>query len=209
MVESQAGVMAFLKAQPGWFRVDFDDRDVPYNAGDLYDIEQFGAAVSSMPLRTHRVLGQAETPRRFGIRYHVGQAPSRPGQVEVFRAPSGLKVFREPDIEEPMWAIRTAGCPGADWFHVVERLPERVIVEADLACPGLVVIGDPFYPGWRAIRDGQRVPVQEVDGLRAIAAAAGPHRIEFRYHPGTVYWGFALSLIGLATCAVVLVTRPA
>ena len=43
-VRGQADIADFLRAQPGWFRVDFDDNDVPYNFGDLYGIEQFGGA---------------------------------------------------------------------------------------------------------------------------------------------------------------------
>src|ERR1035437_4028421 len=61
MIQGQSDIAVFLKAQPGWFRVDFDDSDVPYNFGDLYGIEQFGGAGSSMPVRTHRLLGRAES----------------------------------------------------------------------------------------------------------------------------------------------------
>jgi hypothetical protein len=41
-----------------------------------------------------------------------------------------------------------------------------------------------------------------VDGVRAIRAGAGSHNIEFRYHPASVYWGFALTLAGLALAAL-------
>ncbi len=45
LVRSQADIAEFLRAQRGWYRVDFDDGDVPYNFGDFYGIEQFGGAV--------------------------------------------------------------------------------------------------------------------------------------------------------------------
>lgn len=194
MERDQADVIDFLRRQPGWFRVDFDDALVPYNAGDLYSIEQFGGAVSSMPLRVHRVLGHEETPRTFGIRYHVGAAPSHPAQVEVFRSRSGLKVFEDPRIGEALWAIHSTPCDSPDRI----RLLARTVVQADLQCQGLVVMGDPYYPGWRAYLDGRRVPVQEVDGVRAIQTPAGTHRIEFRYRPASVYLGLALTLLGIA-----------
>jgi len=63
------------------------------------------------------------------------------------------------------------------------------------------VIGDPYYPGWRAYLDGRRVPIQEVDGVRAVRAAAGRHRIEFRYRPARVYMGAGLTLVGLLLTA--------
>jgi len=201
--QSQADLVAFLKAQPGWFRVDFDAADVPYNAGDLHGIEQFGGAVSSMPLNTHRALGQAETPQRYGIRFYVGRTKSHPDQIEVFQSKSGLKVFRDSRGDEPFWAIHDAPCSSATRFRLISRLPQHVVVQADLACSGLAVIGDAYYPGWRAFVDGRRVPMQQVEGVRAVHTAAGRHLIEFQYHPGRVYWGFILSLCGLAIIALI------
>jgi uncharacterized membrane protein YfhO len=71
-----------------------------------------------------------------------------------------------------------------------------------MACSGLAVVGDAYYPGWRAWVDGQRVPVQEVEGVRGVRASAGRHRIEFRYSPASVYWGAGLSLLGLMLAAI-------
>ena len=201
LIHGQADIAAFLKAQPGWFRVDFDDSDVPYNFGNLYGIEQFGGAGSSLPVRTHRLLGHAETPRLFGIRYRVSRQPSDPAQEEVFRSRSGLKVYRDSRIAEPLWTWRDTPCAAPDRLRVVSRAPEVFVVEAELACPALVVVGDSYYPGWRARVDGERRPVQELDAVRAVRAAAGRHVIEFRYRPASVYWGFGLTLLGFSIVA--------
>ena len=206
MIDSQRDVAEFLKSQPGWFRVDFDENDVPYNFGDLHGIEQFGGLVSSMPERTHRLLGNPETPRLFGIRYHVGRTPSHAAQQEVFRSASGLTVFRDPRFDEPLWAWRAQPCAGQDHFRCLLREPGRVVVEADVACPGLLVAGDAFYPGWRARVDDARTPVQEVYAVRAVHLNAGHHRAEFIYRPASVYWGFGAALaeivliLGLYLC---------
>lgn len=201
MIHGQADIAGFLKAQPGWFRVDFDDSDVPYNFGNLYGIEQFGGAGSSLPVRTHRLLGHAETPRLFGIRYRVARQPSDPAQEEVFRSRSGLKVYRDARVAEPLWTQRDTPCGAPDRLHVVSRAPEVFVVEAELGCPALVVAGDSYYRGWRARVDGERRPVQELDAVRAVRAAAGRHVIEFRYRPASVYWGFGLTLLGFSMVA--------
>jgi hypothetical protein len=198
MIDSQRDIATFLKSQRGWFRVDIDEEVIPYNFGDLHGIEQFGGLVSSMPERTQRLLGHEETPRLFGIQYHVRRAPSHPAQVEVFRSSSGLRVFRDLRISEPMWALRTEPCPGADHFESLVRTPGYVVIEADLSCPGLIMVGDAFYPGWRARVDGQRTPVQEVSAIRAVRAPAGRHRVEFLYRPAPVYWGFSISAVTFA-----------
>ena len=201
LIRGQADIAGYLKAQPGWFRVDFDDSDVPYNFGNLYAIEQFGGVGSSLPVRTHRMLGNAETPRLFGIRYRVARQPSDPAQQEVFRSRSGLKVYRDPRIAEPLWTWRDVPCGAPDRLRVVSRLPEVFVVEAELGCPALVVAGDSYYPGWRARVDGERRPVQELYAVRAVRVGAGRHTVEFRYRPASVYWGFGLTLLGFAMAA--------
>jgi hypothetical protein len=200
-IQGQADIAGFLKAQPGWFRVDFDDNDVSYNFGNLYGIEQFGGVGSSLPVRTHRMLGNAETPRLFGIRYRVARQPSDPAQEEVFRSRSGLKVYRNPRIADPLWTWRAAPCAAPDRLRIASRSPEAFVVEAELACPGLVVAGDAYYPGWRAWVDGERRPVQELDAVRAVRAGAGRHVIEFRYRPASVYLGLGLTLSGFGMAA--------
>lgn len=192
-IQGQSDIAQFLKAQPGWFRVDFDDNDVSYNFGNLYDIEQFGGLGSSLPLRTHRMLGNAETPRLFGIRYRVSRKPSDQAQQEVFRSRSGVSVFRDSRIADPLWTWRDAPCTVPDRLRIISRTPSVFIVEADLPCPALVVVGDAYYPGWRAWVDGVRRPIQELDAVRAVRADAGRHTIEFRYRPASVYWGLGFS----------------
>ena len=60
------------------------------------------------------------------------------------------------------------------------------------------VAGDSYYPGWRARVDGERRPVQELDSVRAVQTGAGRHRIEFRYRPASVYWGFGMTMLGFS-----------
>jgi hypothetical protein len=208
LIQSQQDIADFLHRQPGWFRVDFDDAAVPYNFGDLHGVEQFGGQVSSMPERIHALLGHAETPVRFGIQYHVGTTPSGPEQQEVFRSRSGLKVFRDPRIGEPFSILRPQVCTGADRFRSISRAADRTEVEADLACPGLLVVGDAFYPGWRARVDGRRVPVQEVYAVRAVPLEAGRHRVDFFYRPASVYWGFCIA-VGALVLIVLLCSQDA
>jgi hypothetical protein len=123
----------------------------------------------------------------------------------VFRSRSGLGVFRDSRIGEPLWALRAENCAGADRFRTIARTPAAVVVEADMACPGLLVAGDAYYPGWRARVDGRRVPVQEVYAVRAVRLDAGLHRVEFSYRPSSVYWGIGTALSGLFLALVLVI----
>jgi len=59
-------------------------------------------------------------------------------------------------------------------------------VEASVECDGpcLVVVAQPWAPGWRATMDGEGIPLvrTNIAGLGAVAPA-GRHRIEFSYQP--------------------------
>lgn len=83
--------------------------------------------------------------------------------------------------------------------QVVETRPGRLALEVSSGAGGLLVISQPFYPGWQARVDGQRQPVQRVDHLlQGLALEAGSHRVELDYRssplPGIV------SLAVLAGC---------
>ena len=202
LMAAQADIGAFLQSQPGWFRVELDEDAVPYNFGDWYGIEQFNGYVASMPERVHRILGHAPTPRMFGIRYRVARE-AKPGEIEVFRSGGGLAVWSNPAIGEPLWSEHPSACGSPDHLRVASRIAGETVIEADMSCAGLVVTGDPWFYGWRAWVDGRRVPIREFEGVvRAVPVEAGRHRIEFRYRPGSVYWGAALSGLGFALAAL-------
>jgi hypothetical protein len=200
MMAAQSDIAVFLKSQPGWFRVDLDDSVVPYNFGDWHGIEQFGSYTASMPDRTFQHLFRRDL---FGVRYRVAKEPPEPGLEPVFHSASGLNVYRDPRYGQPLSVFHGSNCTAGERLAVVYRDPERSVFEADLACPGLVIVGDPFYRGWRAWLDGKRVPIQEYEGVvRAIDAAPGRHRIEMQYRPASVYWGAGLSVAGLLLAAL-------
>ncbi len=72
--------------------------------------------------------------------------------------------------------------------------PNRIAVEADLEAAGLLVLSEVWYPGWRALADGQEIPIQRVEGtLRGVSLERGAHTVEFRYTPWTVWVGLGLS----------------
>jgi hypothetical protein len=195
-------IAAFLKAQPGWFRVEVDENAIPYNFGDWFGIEHFGGYVASMPEKIFHLVGHDSARRLFGIQYRIARQPAIPEQVPVFESRSGLKIFRDRRITEP---LRSACGEAA----VVLRTSNRFVIDAQMRCDGLVVTGDPVAPGWRAWSDGTPMPIQESEGvLRAVAVPAGRHRIEFRYLPASVYWGAALSALGVLLTGLICFCEP-
>jgi uncharacterized membrane protein YfhO len=82
-----------------------------------------------------------------------------------------------------------------------------VTIDANLTRPGVVVLGDNWYPGWKAKVDGRSVDVERVDYvLRGTSVSRGHHRIEYSYEPVSWRIGWIislLSLLGLAGAVVI------
>jgi MYXO-CTERM domain-containing protein len=73
----------------------------------------------------------------------------------------------------------------------------------------VVVLGDNWFPGWKAEVDGKPVDIERVDYvLRGTVAGAGHHRVEYRYEPASWRIGWIVSLLSLlALAGAVAVSR--
>jgi uncharacterized membrane protein YfhO len=78
-----------------------------------------------------------------------------------------------------------------------------------MACDGMLVLSDTYYPGWKAYVDGKTVSIHEVNFvMRGILVPVGAHEIEFRYRPGSFYAGAAMSVSGiLGACCIAFFSR--
>jgi hypothetical protein len=100
--------------------------------------------------------------------------------------------------------------PGGDDSEsvtIAERTPTRIRLRANLSSPGLLVLSQAHYPGWKATVNDEPVSLLEVDGtLAAVALPAGDADVTFNYRPTIFYAGLGISfvalLIGLAVAAV-------
>ena len=92
---------------------------------------------------------------------------------------------------------------------VLVRDEERIVeVDADLAAPGMVVLADSFYPGWRATIDGIDAPIFPTNHLfRGVPVPAGHHRARFEYRPRSFLLGAALSAMAVLALAALALRR--
>jgi hypothetical protein len=91
----------------------------------------------------------------------------------------------------------------------ISRYSNRAVdIEAHLNGPGILVLADSYYPGWRAYMDGKEEKILRANlFFRAVKLDAGEHRVEFRYEPRSFRIGLAVSLatlLGLAAVSAVL-----
>jgi len=99
-------IARFLKAQPGFQRILFDDT---FNIGDWEGIDclgGFGAGVTANILSLE--WAQPRTQDLLGVTYSVTKAPTRAGQELAFQGASGLNVYRNPAAFPRAWSVHRA-----------------------------------------------------------------------------------------------------
>ena len=81
---------------------------------------------------------------------------------------------------------------------VSEQSPDQVVLDATLDRPGLVILGDVFYPGWTLTIDDHPAPILRANRLmRGAAVGSGRHRLVYTYNPASFRVGGFVSLAGL------------
>jgi hypothetical protein len=86
-----------------------------------------------------------------------------------------------------------------DTVELIDRTPERTRLRVTTSEPGLLVVGDPWAPGWIAAVDGQPAPVlRAYTALRAVPMPAGTHEVTLEYQPVSFGLGIAIAVLGIA-----------
>ena len=85
--------------------------------------------------------------------------------------------------------------------QVLESRPGRLVLGAEPGGDGLLVVSQPFYPGWHATVDGEPAPIHRVDYmLQGVRVQAGSRRVELIYRlspvPAIVSLAILVACIG-------------
>mgnify|MGYP001401398256 CR=1 FL=1 len=93
--------------------------------------------------------------------------------------------------------------------EVISYSPESIELSAHLPYEGVLVLSEPYFPGWRCQVNGRIADVRRADViLRAVVLPAGTHTVTFTYSPASVRIGALVSLAALLLSAVVCIREP-
>jgi hypothetical protein len=170
---------------------------------DILGIRYYLGKTAAHPDQQMVFQGQAgvnvyENPNAFPRVWSVHQSRKvlGPQQAHDLLADSGFDARNEVFLvgEVPP---RLASCTG-DEVWMPRHEPNYVRIEARIECRGMVILTDTWFPGWRATVDGKSAKIERAYGfLRGVLVEPGNHTIEMRYRPLSVYFGAALSLLGV------------
>lgn len=81
-------------------------------------------------------------------------------------------------------ATRADPAPGTTQPARITRFEaERIEVTVESTVPGILVLAEPWYPGWTATIAGRAASLQPVNGwMRGVPVPAGRHEVVLRYH---------------------------
>jgi hypothetical protein len=107
---------------------------------------------------------------------------------------------REVFLDAPHAA--TTGNFGRGEARILNYGNQQVSILADTSTPGVLVLADSFYPGWRAYVDGKEEHILRANYFfRAVDLQAGRHLVEFKYEP---YWFRVGAFVSLLSTALLV-----
>jgi hypothetical protein len=135
-------------------------------------------------------------------------APNDLAATAATLASSKRELLRRPVVEG---ILPRRALPKAHGSSVAirEESTTRVLLDVNTRVPGLVVLHDTWYPGWKARIDGEDADIVVANAaFRGVRVPRpGHHRIEFVYRPASVYVGIALSGLSLLLIAAAVFWR--
>ena len=102
--------------------------------------------------------------------------------------------------------VRFSQPTGPEAIAIELSEPREVRLRAELAAPGVVILGDAYFPGWKAWVNGEPAVIYRADYLfRGVALDPGSYEIVFRYLPQSVRIGSTISLLSVLACVGLVV----
>jgi hypothetical protein len=157
----------------------YDRLVAPGESNWLVELRDFPPSFDSYDSRLARALGLEFLVFGKPIE-RVPNLKKRPA-VDVLLDGPVRWVYR---LRDPMPRAAFAAGAEGDKARIVAWRPNRVEIETESRRGGLLVLRDPYYPGWFAEIDGEPVSIQRVEALfRGIDVPPGRHRVLFYFAP--------------------------
>ncbi|MCP3957635.1 MAG: YfhO family protein [bacterium] len=157
---------------------------------DLPGVERIGTIQSSSQpfhvYRNQRAAGRAQLVRAYR---NVGTESEACDAMLAAGFDPRQHAVVEGDVPDADLA-----CRGPGRAQVVEAKSSWRRISVNSECPGLLVLSEVHYPGWRARVDGVDVPLLRANAaFSAVWLEAGEHDVEWRYVPRAFYLGLLIA----------------
>lgn len=165
------------------------------------------------PLIYHNEVNIYENPEAFPrafVAQRVKYASSFKEAQDLVRE-LGFDLRHTAVLEEALPAGYTSEMHHADRSTALikQYSPRKVVIEVHMDSPGILVLSDLYYPGWKVYIDGKPAKLYRVDGIiRGVFVQEGEHTIVFHYFPMSFKYGLIASALSLTVCGGFLIIGP-
>ncbi len=140
------------------------------------------------PSAAEALLSRQAAYAAIGVRYVVTAGQDLPGLPEVFRAPSGTRIYQL-DGAAPYFAA-----PGCQL-----EVRDRTHLSASCEAPATLVRLEMAMPGWHAWVGDAAVDIVTTGGIfQSVALPAGRSDVVFAFRPPFMRWAYAACVTGAA-----------
>jgi len=145
-------------------------------------------------------------PRVF-ITYDAEYASSF-GEAQRMLRRKDFDLRRKIVLEEKLPSENYLGREGENSTFIADYSYNKVVIKAETKAPGILVLSDVFYPGWKAEIDGNPTKIYRVDGLiRGVYLPAGIHEVVFSYWPPSFAKGLVVALLSFFACLILVILK--
>jgi len=107
--------------------------------------------------------------------------------------------------EEPPGPLDEELSPSDSSARILDYQPSSVVVEVEMTGRGFLVLGDQFYPDWKAFVDGREERIYQADYVfRAVYLPSGRHRVEFVFTAQLFKMWLVVSIFTFGVIMVIL-----
>jgi len=144
-----------------------------------------------------RILGNSAAFPRAWLVHAAQQLPTDAALAALVAGRVDARAVALVEVPPPLLAAPDD--PALDEAVVTADNPDLLTVRTVSTAPGLLMLGEIYYPAWRAFVDDAPVSLYAADGaLRAVSVPAGTHSVTLRYESFTLWLGSLISLAALA-----------
>jgi hypothetical protein len=162
--------------------------------------EQIFAGASGMKVYRHPEV----FPRTFAVHTLMRVRDRAAGDQIADRHLAGLRTTAF--LLEAPPAVET--CSAADEVTLYDHRASFVAIRARLACTGMVILSDTYFPGWHAYVDGASTRIYEVnEAMRGVVVPTGQHTVTMRYRPASATIGGVCGITALLGALVLWLTQ--
>jgi hypothetical protein len=120
----------------------------------------------------------------------------------------GVYIYQNKLARPRAWIQDSQDLTNPDWQAIdsIVWTPNKITIKAH--GPGILVLSEIAYPGWKVAVDGTNAELHALDDLlRSVNLSPGVHEVVFYFQPWTVYLGSIITLITLLALIGIWIRR--